>query len=146
MHTILARSDVDAFGVPQSTSPQRQRLRSIAVVLAAGVAVLYVLIATHLVTVIDGPAEQVARDQLSFAAPAAALYALGALLLWRFDRRWMWVLGAVLQVLVIAMYFTVAGERDPAFEVWGVGIRVLQFGLLVPLVLLAARRPRGGVR
>lgn len=146
MNTLLARPDVDAFGVPQTTSPRRQRLRSIAAALAGGVAVLYVLIAANLVTVVDGPAEQVARDQLSFAGPAAAMYALGALLLWRFDRRWLWVLGAVLQVMVVAMYFTVAPERDPAFEVWGLSIRVLQIGLLVPLVLLAARRPRGDAR
>jgi hypothetical protein len=37
----------------------------------AAVALLYGLITTHTVTVINGPAEQVARDQLAFATPAA---------------------------------------------------------------------------
>ena len=80
-----------------------------------------------------------ARDQLGFALPAAGAYLLGAGLLWWFDRRWLWVAGALLQVLVIAMYFAVAPQRDPTFEVWGLIIRVLQFGLLATLTYLVLR-------
>lgn len=117
----------------------RTRVRHTAMCLAGIIAVLYGLIASHLVTVIAGPAEQVARDQLGFALPAAGVYALGAFLLWRFDRRMLWIAGSILQVLVIAMYVMVAPQREPAFEVWGVTIRVFQFALLVATTYLAIR-------
>lgn len=101
---------------------------------------MYGLIALHVVTVLDGPTSQVARDQFAFAAPASLVFMVGALLLARYDDRRPWVLGAVLQLLIIAMYLSVADEREPAFELWGVTIRALQVFLLVPLALLALRR------
>ena len=100
---------------------------------------LYGLIASHLVSVIAGPTEQVAGDQLGFALPAAGVYAFGAFLLWRFDRRVWWIAGAILQALVIAKYFLVAPQREPAFEVWGITIRVLKLALLVATTYLASR-------
>jgi hypothetical protein len=65
----------------------RLHVRRVATSLSLGVVVLYGLIAANVVTVIDAPAEQVARDQLGFALPAAGAYLLGAGLLWWFDRR-----------------------------------------------------------
>ena len=41
--------------------------------------------------------------------------------------------------MVIAIYFAVAGIRQPPYEVWGVLIKVLQFLLLVAVVYLAVR-------
>lgn len=119
----------------------RARLRRSAAILSSAIAALYGLIALHVVTVIDGPATQVARDQLGFAAPAAVLFVVGVWLLVRYDDRRLWAVGAVLQLLIIAMYVAVAPDRRPTFEFWGLAIRVLQVGLLVPLVLLAVRRP-----
>jgi len=50
-----------------------------------------------------------------------------------------WIAGAILQALVIAKYFLVAPQREPAFEVWGITIRVLQLALLVATTYLASR-------
>lgn len=116
---------------------RRRRLLRGAAALSAVVAVLYALIATHVVQVIDGPAAQVARDQLAFATPAVVAYLVGAALLLRYDRRTLWLVGAILQGLVIAMYFNVAPKREPAFEVWGISIRVVQTLLLAILGYLA---------
>jgi hypothetical protein len=109
-----------------------------------------VLIATSAVSVID-PAvvEDARRDQLAFATPAALVYALGAVLLLipMLDRRILWALGALLQVGVIIMYLSVAPDREPSFEPWGIVIRIVQLLLLATLVLLVAdepERPRGG--
>lgn len=135
--TVTRPPDADVISEPPTT--RRLRIRRAAMLLSLGVVVPYGLIAANVVTVIDGPADQVARDQLSFALPAAAAYLLGAGLLWRFDRRLFWVAGAILQLLVISMYLAVAPQRDPAFEVWGLSIRVLQFGLLAALTYLATR-------
>lgn len=63
------------------------------------------------------------------------------LLIWR--RRVLWVIVAVLQVLLAAMYVAIAAERDPAYEVWGLTIRGLSLVLVVVLVtmLVGSRRP-----
>jgi hypothetical protein len=116
-----------------------RELRYLAAVLAALTAGLYAVIATGVVTVLEGPADQVAATQTSFGVPAAIAYALGVFLLLRYDRWIVWVLGALLQMLVVAAYFNVAGERVPAFEMWGITIRVLQIALLAVLVALAIR-------
>ncbi|HSK23330.1 MAG TPA: hypothetical protein VK906_09155 [Egicoccus sp.] len=123
-------------GVP----PGRGRLRVVAAGLAGAIALVYGLIATHAVTVIVGPAETVARDQFGFAAPAALVFAVGAVLLLRYDDRRLWVLGALLQVPIVVMYLGLAAEREPSFEVWGVTIRVLQVALFVVLARLALQR------
>ncbi len=127
----------------------RRRVRYAAAALAGLTAVLYVLIATSAISVIDAGAVADARhDQMAFATPAAIAYALGAVLLLipRLDRRIPWALGALLQVGVIAMYFSVAPDREPSFEPWGIAIRVVQVLLLAALVMLVADEPeRGGV-
>jgi hypothetical protein len=125
-------------------APTRRHLRYAAAALAGVTAVLYVLIATSAVHVIDAAAvEDAARDQLAFATPAAIVYALGAVLLLipRLDRRLLWAAGAVLQVLVIAMYFAVSPDREPTFEMWGIAIRVVQALLLAALVVLTLDEP-----
>lgn len=122
-------------GGPSTAYARRRLARLAAAGLAAVVAVLYALIASGLVTVIEGPTA--GRDQLAFAAPAAAVYLVGAALLLRRDRRRLWTLGALLQVAVIAQYLNLAAEREPAFEPWGITIRVVQAALFAVLVLLA---------
>jgi Ca2+/H+ antiporter len=122
----------------------RRRLRYTAASLAALTSVLYVLIATSTVSVIDPGAVADARhDQLAFATPAAIAYALGTLLLLipGLDRRILWFFGALLQVGVIGIYFSVAAEREPSFEPWGIVIRIVQVLLLAALVLLVADDP-----
>lgn len=109
--------------------------------LAALTAVIYFLIGFNLVTVVElAPGE--VSGQAFFGIPAALAYTLGAVLLIFFRRRLFWILGALLQVLVIAMYFTVAPDRTPSFEVWGILIRIAQFLLLGVLVYLIFRPAR----
>jgi hypothetical protein len=122
----------------------RRRIRYAAAALAALTAALYVLIATSTVSVIDPAGVADARhDQFAFATPAAIAYALGAVLLLvpRFDRRILWALGALLQLGVIFMYVSVAPDREPSFEPWGIAIRVVQLLLLTALVVLVADEP-----
>lgn len=138
MSMMLTRRPASTATAPR-TAVTRLRVRTLAMYLSLAIAALYGLIASNVVTVIAGPAEQVARDQLGFALPAAAVYALGTVLLWRFDHRVLWAAGAILQVLVIAMYFAVSPQRDPTFEAWGITIRMLQFALLAALAHLATR-------
>ena len=86
--------------------------------------------------------EEVAADApplLDFGLMAAAAFGLGALLLLTLDNRILWVLGALLQVGVIVMYVVVGQQRTPAFEMWGLTIKVLQFVLLAALLYLALR-------
>jgi len=103
-----------------------------------------VLIATSVVSVIDAAAVENARhDQMAFATPAAIAYAIGAvlLLLPLMDRRILGVAGALLQMGVIIMYFSVAADREPSFEPWGIAIEVVQVLLLAALVALAVDEP-----
>jgi len=113
----------------------RQTLRYIAAALCAVTALLYALIGFRVLTVLDGGA-----DQTWGLAPAAA-YALGAVLLIAYDRRLLWIVGAILQVFVIYTYFNLAAQRAPAFEVWGLVIRVIQALILVTLIYLEVRLP-----
>ncbi|MCL4248872.1 MAG: hypothetical protein KJ065_12065 [Anaerolineae bacterium] len=122
--------------INQSGREQRRRIiRYVAAALAAVTAVIYVMIGLHLVSVLDGNA-----DQTWALAPAAA-YALGAVLLVIYDRRLLWILGAALQVFVIFTYFNLALQRTPAYEVWGIVLRVVQLLILIALIYLEVRLP-----
>ena len=121
-------------GRPRTAAGRRRVARLVAAGLALIVTLLYALIASGLVTVLERPTA--ARDQLAFATPAAAVYLVGAVLLLRVDQRRLWSLGALLQVAVIAQYLNLACEREPSFEPWGIAIRVVQAALLAVLVLL----------
>ena len=111
-------------------------VRFLAAAGAALVALLYLLIARNVITVIEN---QAAAD----AAPlyiAAALFALLSVLLLARPSRSVFVAGAGLQLLVIVGYLLIAAERTPAFEAWGLGIKALQVGMLFGLVALALHR------
>lgn len=118
----------------------RLQIRLVAAVASAATAILYFGIGVGVLKVVDG-VSAAAPDLFAFGAPAGAAFALGAILLLAFDRRLLWVLGAILQVGVIVMYFGVAPQRTPAFEVWGILIKVLQTGILAALVYLVIRVP-----
>jgi hypothetical protein len=50
----------------------------------------------------------------------------------------------LLQVVVLGMYVVVAGERTPAYEAWGLGMKAAQFGFLIALLTMLVRRSRSG--
>ncbi len=119
----------------------RRLVRYIAAGVAAAVAIVYTLIGPSVISVVEvAPGDE--AWMLAFGLPAAVAFAIGASLLVLTDRRLLWVLGAVLQLLVISMYFAVAPTRVPNFEIWGILIRIAQVTLLAALVYLASARPR----
>ena len=119
---------------------RRQRVRTFAAAMAACASFIYFLIGLRVVSVIQNPEEQV-----GFGFAAGAGFAVAALLILSVDQRSLWVAGAVLQVLIIFMYFILAAERVPEFEVWGILLRIVQVPLLVAVTYLAIR-PGGHAR
>lgn len=119
---------------------QRRRVRDFAAAVAACSSIIYFLIGLRMVNVIQNP-----DDQVGFGLAAGAGFAIAGLLILSVDQRALWVAGAVLQALIIFMYFTLAAERNPEFEVWGVLLRVMQVPLLVAITYLAIR-PREHAR
>jgi len=117
----------------QARARRQRAIRLAAAGLAALIAIVYFLIGFQLISVIDTPSDQI------FGIFAGAGYALGVALLLRVKRRIVWILGALLQVFVIFTYFNLASERSPAYEVWGIALRVAQVLLLILLAFLAAR-------
>ena len=130
--------DTDSSAVSKSGSSHRN-IRYAAAVLSGVTAVIYFLIGLRAIIVLDANADQ------TWALFAAAAYALGTVLLLAVDRRWVWILGVILQIFVISTYFNLASQRTPAFEVWGILLRVVQLMILITLAYLGVRasRPQG---
>jgi hypothetical protein len=127
------------------TKPRRRQVRVFAAATAATIAMLYMLIGFSVVRVVE-PAPGEPSAQLYFGLPAGLAFLLGATLLLWTDHRWLWILGAVLQVLVMFTYFSVAPYRVPSFEAWGMLIRIAQVPLLLALGYLAATSPEPTTR
>jgi hypothetical protein len=119
----------------------RRTVRNFAAAVSALTALLYALIGVGVITVVQ-PGTSDEGDMLAFGLPAAGAFLIGALLLVLFDNRVFWVLGAVLQVLVIVGYFAMAGIRTPQFEIWGIVIKVAQLAILGALAWLVLRAPQ----
>lgn len=120
---------------PQRPAPSLHRRRSVryfAAAMAAIASVIYLLIGLRVVTVLDKP-----EDQVGFGLAAGIAFAIGALMILVVDNRGLWAAGAIAQALIIFMYFSLAAERTPQFEAWGIFIRVAQFLLLGALGYLA---------
>jgi hypothetical protein len=117
----------------------RRTIRLGAAALAASMAVIYFLIGLGVITVVEGQADD--PSMLVFGAMAGGAFLLGAILLAELDRRWLWIVGALFQVFVIWGYVAIAPQRDPAFEVWGILLRIIQVPLFIALVALAMRPP-----
>jgi hypothetical protein len=117
----------------------RTTIRHAGAVVAAVMAVIYFLIGAGVLQVVT-PNEDTGF-LFVFGALAGGAFLLGALLLMRFDRRWLWMLGAAFQVFVYWGYFSVAPDRTPAFEAWGITLRIVQVPLLIALLYLAVRPP-----
>ena len=126
--------------MPSMAADTQDRLRSAAGTLAAVVAALYLIVGFEVVRV-DGIADVEPGPAVPLVI-AGVLFAALAALLFVVRRRIVWVLGAALQVLVIVGYVAISSERDPAFEPWGLTIKVLELALLVALSALALRGSR----
>lgn len=119
---------------------ERRTVRLAAAGVAATMAVIYYLIGIGLLPVVNAGA---ATDGLIvFGAMAGSAFLLGAVLLLAFDRRVLWILGFAFQIFVFWAYISIASQREPAFEMWGITLRVLQMPLIALLFYLAVRAPR----
>ena len=120
----------------------RRHARHLAAALSVVIAGLYACIALGIAHVVETTtSSEELGIRLAFATPAALVFLLGAFLLLRYDDRRLWLAGLALQVFIIAMYISVGADREPAFEAWGIAIRVVQVVLLFPLIYLALRKP-----
>ena len=123
------------------TDPFRARLRQAAAAVTAVIAVIYFLIGTGVVTVVeDASGGQDTETQMAFGLAAGVVFAIGAVVIVYVERRFLWWLGALGQAFIVYTYFTLAPERVPSFEMWGVMIRALQIVLIGLLVTLGTRR------
>jgi hypothetical protein len=134
------RTETVATQPPAGVEPADRTTRP-AVYLAAGfcllIAAVYLMIGLRVVTVI-----QPSDDQPAFGFIAAAAFVGFAVLLLAVRRRIVWIALAAVQVLVAFTYFDLAAERVPAFEPWGIALRILQIPVLVALGYLIIRAPR----
>jgi hypothetical protein len=120
--------------------PTRRTIRLGAAAVATAMALIYFGIGLG---VLDVGGSAAARSFLIvFGGLAGGAFLLGALLLVRFDRRWLWVLGVLFQVFVYWAYVDVSKIRTPPYEVWGITLRIIQLPLLAALVYLAVRAPQ----
>lgn len=120
---------------PSARAGRRRTIRLGTAAASALVAALYALIGIGVLSVaIESSADS--PPLLMFGLFAGAAFALGAILLVALDRRFLWILGALLQVGVIVMYVNVAPQRTPQFELWGITIKILQVLILGALAYL----------
>ena len=116
----------------------RQTIRYAAAGIAAVMALIYFLIGLEVAqVVVEQPA---GSDLFGFGMGAGALFLATAAIIVLVDRRVVWAIAAILQVLIAIVYFAVAPTREPSFEVWGITLRVLQLGLFAALIYLALHR------
>lgn len=125
----------------RSTSQRhRMTVRYLAAAASALTALLYFGIGLGVLKVVDEGAAG-GPGLLEFGASAGAAFALGAVLLVVVDHRGLWLLGALLQVIVLIMYLAVSPQRTPPFEAWGILIKILQAALLAGLAYLVVHVP-----
>jgi hypothetical protein len=117
----------------------RRTIRHVAAATAAVIALIYLLIGLGVLTVVTPVADDPSMAFFGFSAGGAFLF--GAVLLVALDRRMLWILGAILQLFVVWGYVSVAPDRTPSFEFWGIALRIIQVPLFAALVYLVVRRP-----
>jgi len=118
----------------ESRARRRRAVRYIAAALSAGCAIVYFAIGFGLIHATE-PAPG-SSDLLAFGVAAGLAFAVGAVLLVATDRVAAWILGAVLQIIVIVMYFVVAEQRTPPVEAWGLLLKATQTAILAALLYL----------
>jgi hypothetical protein len=117
----------------------RRRVRRAAGALALANALVYGLIGAGIARV-SSDVQGDTSFLWVFGLTAGAAFVLGAVLLWAVDRRLLWWLGAAFQVFAIVAYISVAPQRVPPYEAWGLSLKVAQGVLLVALLYLAVAR------
>lgn len=120
----------------------RSAVRYTAAAVSALVAVIYLLIGLGVISVVT--------DQEAGLVPpllvAGVVFGLLAVVTTVSSKTLVWIVGAGLQVLVIVGYLAISSERTPAFESWGILLKLLQVSLLIAFVYLAVLRASRPVR
>ena len=75
-------------------------------------------------------------DLVVFGFSAGTAFLIVAALLALTDRRWISVLSLLFQVSVYVTYIGVSGGREPAFEIWGITLRLIQLVVIASLFYL----------
>lgn len=129
---------------PKGGSMWADRIRYVAAALAGVTAVIYFLIAAHVLPVV----EVMDRGITVFGLVAGGGFVVGVVLLLAVKRRIVWMLGALLMILTVIMYFVVGRDRTPNYEIWGLLLRIPQVLILAGLAYLSlqpvTRAPSAG--
>jgi hypothetical protein len=112
-------------------------VRYVAIGASVVAAVLYLGIGLGLLDIGEA-AEPNDPGLFEFGAMMAAVFGATAVLLWLVRSRILWIAVAVVQVIVLLGYVAAASYREPAFELWGIAIKVAQAVVLVAMVYLIA--------
>lgn len=122
------------------TTTEKPAVRYIAAAGSATAAVIYLLIGFNVITVVTDQGPGLVPPMLI----SGGLFALLSLLCLLSARHMVWMAGAGLQILVIVGYLAISSERNPAFEVWGIALKVVQVALLAAFGYLIVRSSRTG--
>jgi hypothetical protein len=82
-------------------------------------------------------------DLRVFGGGAGTAFLVLATLLFATDRRWIWAIALLFQVFVYLIYVSTSSSREPAFETWGISLRLLQLPVLIGLIYLTIRPTKG---
>ena len=113
----------------------RVEVRHIGAAAALLMAGIYYLIGLGVLNV-GGAANGAGVDLFQFGVGAGTAFLAVGVLLAVTDKRWLWALALFFQLMVFAMYIGVSGSRAPAFETWGITLRVIQIVLIGCLTYL----------
>ncbi len=132
--TVKTRKQIGKKDFKPSSSPSTslsRRLLYLTAALCALVAGLYFLIGFEVLSVLEP-----STGQRAFGLIAGSGYAVATLALLVIRRRWLYITGALLQAFIIFQYFSLASARVPAYEVWGLLIRLPQALIFLALLYL----------
>ena len=128
----------------QSTDNNHARVMWLAVALALLAALAYMMIAWDFLAIGD---LQTARDGVAIIYVAAGSYLLGGLLI-PLRQRWLWIIGAVINALVILFFINLYQERPAVmFSPGGIATKLAQLlleMLLIYLILTNEQRVHAG--
>jgi nicotinamide riboside transporter PnuC len=112
-------------------------VRYLSMALSGATGVLYLLVGLGV-----SASGDVQDDRARILLAAAVVFFILAACLPVLNRRYVYALGAAVQVVCIVGYFVIAPSRMPHYEEWGIIIKILQFLLLGSLIYLVVRRAR----
>jgi len=114
--------------------------REIAILGAAGAAVLYLFIGMGILSVGESSAGAT-PDLPAFGLLTGGTFAVAAVALTLFESRRVWLPVALLQVIVLVGYVAASAVRNPPYEIWGLLIKAVQVAVLAAVAYLVIRGP-----